>query len=405
MFSSQFTTEENLFDICADALAAFSLVLPKDNQKGVARDGPAEATVSAEAAESAFSILKSDAFSLVVKVRCAPEDSLELTHSAFYVLKRISSAFFSGSEEAAKVHNSFLPLSGFERLTTPERQYLFREPDSLGGCNVWSATRFIESAPSFDWLDQVPSWTEVQTHSAGGLLARLHHKAYVLRNTFAGESFALMQSVIPLIPDWLEQTFAAISLGSKSASDYFEGTDSLKELLPEARQALILVQVARLVSEHELAREEQLMVHGDFHPGNVLFAQEQAICVIDWDYAHSEDPLLDLAYGLIMFAAKFASSDNDSLDQKHVIAFLQGYCDGSAQTGWSLASAYQEKFVDAEGKNSSTIEPAILAVLLVPYIKIAASLILLWSLSEQGMRYKCQTTVARKAVHLILHEL
>ncbi len=49
-----------------------------------------------------------------------------------------------------------------------------------------------------------------------------------------------------------------------------------------------------------------LLLHGDYHPGNVLFFRDEtgtkAVRVVDLDYLRRGHPFFDLGYGLIMFA-------------------------------------------------------------------------------------------------------
>jgi aminoglycoside phosphotransferase (APT) family kinase protein len=42
----------------------------------------------------------------------------------------------------------------------------------------------------------------------------------------------------------------------------------------------------------------ELICHGDFGPWNLVWRGTEPVGIIDWDYAHSHPPLLDVAYAL-----------------------------------------------------------------------------------------------------------
>jgi homoserine kinase type II len=44
------------------------------------------------------------------------------------------------------------------------------------------------------------------------------------------------------------------------------------------------------------------MVHGDWHPGNLLFRQEQVVAVVDYDSARMHARVIDLANGALQFS-------------------------------------------------------------------------------------------------------
>jgi hypothetical protein len=391
---------DDLVEICADALSAFSLVLSCEN---------------AEDAEPALTVLKRDKFSLVVKVRCeqyrtsTKHDSVPSNVQYVYVLKRISDEIYAGSEETAQVQKILMPLSDSKRKVAADGSFLFRQILPGNKCAVWSLTRFVPNGPSFDWLDSAPSWTEAQSHSAGEILALLHHQSHENRVNFASESFSKMTSVIASIPEWLEKAFAkscyttVIDVG---VTNTFLSTADQISVLEKIEQSIVEVETGINAGlSRAVPYAEKLMIHGDFHPGNVLFRNEKAVCVIDWDYAHLEDPLLELAYGLIMFSRKFGSTDHDFLDQKMAKVFLNGYCLGCRSRGGSLHRAVSDESLNAlTDQVGCDADIVVLDILLRPYIKLAASLILLWALSKQGLHHEHQAAIVLKSVRLVLSE-
>lgn len=71
------------------------------------------------------------------------------------------------------------------------------------------------------------------------------------------------------------------------------------------------------------------IVHGDWHPGNMLFADHKLIAVIDFDSVKIASTVTDLANGMLQFSI-VGNRPNpadwpDYLDQTKLVRFLKGY--------------------------------------------------------------------------------
>ena len=71
------------------------------------------------------------------------------------------------------------------------------------------------------------------------------------------------------------------------------------------------------------------IVHGDWHPGNMLFAEGRVCAVLDFDAARHQPPLIDIAYGMLQFSILRGTSDPDKwpdfFDTARMRRFLAGY--------------------------------------------------------------------------------
>ena len=71
------------------------------------------------------------------------------------------------------------------------------------------------------------------------------------------------------------------------------------------------------------------IVHGDWHPGNMLFSDSKLIAVLDFDSVKIAPPLTDLANGMLQFSLVGGRPNPadwpDYLDQTKLIQFLNGY--------------------------------------------------------------------------------
>lgn len=108
------------------------------------------------------------------------------------------------------------------------------------------------------------------------------------------------------------------------------------------------------------------LVHGDFHPGNILFSRspcgERVAWLVDFDHMHHEHRFFDAGYALIMFsynpsvfdAGDLSEKNTATLDKDRARAFLTGWlqelslCDSHESKDEHLQellkSAYPEVF-------------------------------------------------------------
>ena len=123
-----------------------------------------------------------------------------------------------------------------------------------------------------------------------------------------------------------------------------EGADSMADAL-QARLsgedfAFLQAQIARLEREFPGERYQALpkvVVHGDYHPGNVKFQGVRVSGIFDLDWATLQPRLLDLADGVFLFAGE-RDSDIDPCD---IVSLTQTWTPSAERTRVFL-EAYQE---------------------------------------------------------------
>jgi Ser/Thr protein kinase RdoA (MazF antagonist) len=75
---------------------------------------------------------------------------------------------------------------------------------------------------------------------------------------------------------------------------------------------------------------EQQVIHGDWHPGNMLFSKHKLAAVLDFDSVRIALPLTDLANGMLQFSIIGGRPNPtdwpDYFDQDKLLQFLNGYC-------------------------------------------------------------------------------
>lgn len=71
------------------------------------------------------------------------------------------------------------------------------------------------------------------------------------------------------------------------------------------------------------------VVHGDWHPGNILFSDRKVAGVVDFDSIRIAPPVTDLANGMLQFSIVGDSPDptewSEAFDEERLFQFLAGY--------------------------------------------------------------------------------
>lgn len=74
----------------------------------------------------------------------------------------------------------------------------------------------------------------------------------------------------------------------------------------------------------------QQIVHGDWHPGNMLFSGGKVVAVVDFDSLKAASTMTDLANGALQFSIVGGRPNPadwpDYLDQSKLVHFIYGYC-------------------------------------------------------------------------------
>jgi len=74
---------------------------------------------------------------------------------------------------------------------------------------------------------------------------------------------------------------------------------------------------------------DQQAVHGDWHPGNMLFSDQRVVAVLDFDSVRIAPPVTDLANGMLQFSIVGGRPNPadwpDYFDQERLLQFLAGY--------------------------------------------------------------------------------
>jgi Ser/Thr protein kinase RdoA (MazF antagonist) len=96
-------------------------------------------------------------------------------------------------------------------------------------------------------------------------------------------------------------------------------------------EALMVLYNESSVAVNELGFDswEQQVIHGDWHPGNMLFSKSKLAAVLDFDSVRIAPPLTDLANGMLQFSIIGGRPNPkdwpDYLDREKLVQLLNGY--------------------------------------------------------------------------------
>lgn len=110
-----------------------------------------------------------------------------------------------------------------------------------------------------------------------------------------------------------------------------------QQLRDQYTQAAAAAEVALSANAESSLRS---IIHGDFHPGNILFFTGSAIALLDFDSVRFDRTIFDIANGVLQFGMqganrKLGSNQDPSLNMEGIQGFLAGY----AWSGQSLPRA------------------------------------------------------------------
>lgn len=149
---------------------------------------------------------------------------------------------------------------------------------------------------------------ETSAGRAGACLARMHSalRGYEPEWEPAKETYHAAP--------WVASRFRAAR--SKLGSEAGGAIDRLEAAYAEA---------ADLVDSAGLADQQPHMVHGDWHPGNLLVERGSIAAVVDFDTARFAPGLVDVARGAVNFALERDEAGGLRLDPPRFAAFCDAY--------------------------------------------------------------------------------
>lgn len=184
----------------------------------------------------------------------------------------------------------------------------------IGG-RTYELFRFV-SGTKFDH-------SETATVAAGAALAMLHRLLSDHRPQFDSPVGSFHTA------PWLEPRFAQIP-AAVAAVEPQADIAALTQTAGFLKQAY--QQAGRRVEELGFSAWQRIIIHGDWHPGNLLYREGKVVAVLDFDSARIEPRMADVANAALQFSMRFKAEDDPAawpgdLDMAGFRSLLRGYHD------------------------------------------------------------------------------
>jgi homoserine kinase type II len=170
------------------------------------------------------------------------------------------------------------------------------------------------------------------TYHAGRILGLYHKLLTDFRGDFRPPTGSYHNA--KAIHQAIRTTVASLPIDTRPPSDLLTAT--VDEMEEDYRFC------AEKANEMGLGSWPEQIVHGDWHPGNMLFRDRHVVAVIDYDAARLQQRVIDVANGALQFSILGGGEDPttwpDYLDENRFKNFMRGY-DAAYESGDMISVA------------------------------------------------------------------
>ncbi len=199
-----------------------------------------------------------------------------------------------------------------ELIKTKEGKTYVEGITNKGESNYFSIFEYLRGEDRYTWVN--PRCSEVDLKQTAIVLAKYHNAIYDLVPNG--------KSTEPVILDLLPKIDILISRYANNAGitifdDYFlENSQLLQESIEQRNSEINKVDHSNLL---------RLIIHGDFHPGNLKFLNEEVIGLFDFDWAKLDFRSFDVGLAIMYFCTAWERERDGDLDLKKAAIFLAVY--------------------------------------------------------------------------------
>ena len=189
--------------------------------------------------------------------------------------------------------------------------------DPPGKTSKFAVYTFLEGEDRYGWL--TPHCSLADLASASAMFAKIHERGFGFT---AGEHAKEEPKIIPLMDVFAryfneleEKTRHETDTACSASAAYF------LEKLPSYRQALKICKPLKDKCQDML----ELMIHGDYHPGNQKYTDHGVTGVFDFDWCKEDLRLFDVAITITYFCTSWKEHENGLLFMDEIKVFLEAY--------------------------------------------------------------------------------
>ncbi len=167
-----------------------------------------------------------------------------------------------------------------------------------------------------------------QAFTSGRALATLHESALQMR--WSGHVNASCFHGNLIVVEALRRVPGAVATARSN-------TNAIEVAAVAEQLSSLYQQASEQVDQQDYENLASQVVHGDWHPGNILFDEDRVSGVLDFDSARLEPAIADVANGLLQYATRAGPSRAvetwpHELDEQLFCSFAKGFSEVGAAT-------------------------------------------------------------------------
>jgi homoserine kinase type II len=210
---------------------------------------------------------------------------------------------------------------------------------------------YLEGEDKYTWIN--PRCNSSEILSAAETLAGFHRAVY----GWLPEGKRHEPRIVDLLPTLPGIVDRGLQQGRHSAFDEYLQTN--RDLIFQHIEALL-----NFLHQPEYQALPQLIIHCDYHPGNLKFASSKVVAMFDFDWSKLDARIFDVGLAMVYFFLSWDEADNGALRLDELELFL---------------NAYQNKLADGYGIGPLTPEEQVH----LPELIAAANLYVMnWALQD-----------------------
>ena len=198
-------------------------------------------------------------------------------------------------------------------ISTKDRKTYVRQSER--GENVFYAIfDFLTGDDRYTWVN--PTCSDGELRDAATLLAQFHDTVYDLEPK--GKRYEA--KIIDLLPEIAEFVEERAQKAGKTVFDryFLENTNFIQKTIQC---------VQRVMEKDEYKELLQLVIHCDYHPGNLKFQNGEITGLFDFDWSKVDLRSFDVALAMTYFCVAWEGEQDGDLQLNKVAVFLDAYQD------------------------------------------------------------------------------
>jgi homoserine kinase type II len=181
-----------------------------------------------------------------------------------------------------------------------------------GKWTFFAIFEFLKGEDRFTWINPICNSAEIK--SAASVLARYHAAIH----GFTPQGRREEAKISELLPKIEENLLTLLALGKGTPFD---------EYIQENLSLILSLNERTLTALREQRNDElvELVIHCDYHPGNLKFEGDQVVGLFDFDWTKIDARCFDVALALKYFFSNWQAGIDGSLRLEDIALFLQAY--------------------------------------------------------------------------------